>query len=214
MLLKFEWGGDGDTENGIILKGRLCKMLMKFDMKPVDELRHLLYSSNPEDRVEWAGLVIFKIHCQGNADRVLQNCQEALSVVLKQYEKDWPSEEEWYNLLPKWFVERCGPERSEEEEDEDIARWRTLSPEEQLQEIEQEKWSVMDWISWFDLSIEPRYWFWWNAIIQDSNTLFIALQVVDDPIPYGSFSWLLRASGAIMIQETSDEMLTELGVNL
>jgi len=83
-----------------------------------------------------------------------------------------------------------------------------------VQEIEQEKWSVMDWISWFDLSIEPRYWFWWDAIIQDSNTLFIAVQVIDYTIPSDALNNHLRASGAINIEETSDEMLAELGVNL
>ena len=172
-------------------------------MKPADELRHLFTKPSPEDKVEGAGLILFNVHCSGNANQVHQNSREVLAVVLSQYEKNWPSENEWLQLLPKWFVERCAPERTIEEEEENLAKWRTLSREEQIRETEEELWSVMDWISWLDPSDE-RYWFWWDAFVKDANLLLVAVEVVDVPFPSGSLEWLLRASGAIKIEEAKD----------
>ncbi|MDY7012040.1 MAG: hypothetical protein SVX43_00335 [Cyanobacteriota bacterium] len=173
-------------------------------MKPADELRHLLGSVNPEERVE-GFLIVFKARCNGNAKQVLQNCREVLSVVLRQYGKPWPSEDEWLDLLPQWFIRRCAPERTLEEEEQDLSRWRTLSREEQLQELENEQWSVMEWIGWFDL-YEPRYWFWWDAVVKCPNLLLVAVELVDFTFPTGSLEWLLKASGAIEVEEMLDEI--------
>ncbi|HAZ45733.1 MAG TPA: hypothetical protein DDW76_36525 [Cyanobacteria bacterium UBA11369] len=176
-------------------------------MKPVDELRHLFAAPSSEDEVEGAGIILFNVYCPGNANEVLQNCREVLAVVLQQYEKNWPSDDEWQELLPKWFVERCAPERTIEEEEENLAKWRTLSREEQIREIEEELWSVMDWISWFEPSDDPfeqRCWFWWDAFVKDPNLLLIAVEVVDVPFPFGSLEWLIRASGAIKLEEAKD----------
>ncbi|MDJ1182860.1 hypothetical protein [Roseofilum casamattae] len=170
-------------------------------MKPEDELRHLLYSAYPGEEIEYPGLCIYVAECPGNAEQVLQNCRDVLSVVLRQYEKPWPCDREWLQLLPKWFIERCAPERTDEEVEQDQERFRQLSPEEQAKEIDNEEWSVLEWIYWFDLSDDIRYWFWWGAIIEDCDTLLVAIKIVDWPIPYESFLWLLRASGAISVDE-------------
>jgi hypothetical protein len=136
--------------------------------------------------VEGAALLLFKVHCQDNADAVLQNCREILGIVLQQYERGWLSEEEWRKKLPNWFVETCAPERTELEEEEYLIRWRMLSQEEQQHQEEEEKWSVMDWISWFEPSDDPfnqRTWFWWDAFVREPNLLLVAIEVVDLPIP-------------------------------
>lgn len=172
-------------------------------MKPASELRHLFTAPGLEDKVEGAGLILFNVYCPGNAHQVLQNCREVLAVVLSQYEKNWPSDDEWLSLLPTWFIERCAPEMTIEEEEENLARWKTVSREEQIRETEEELWSVMDWISWFDPN-DTRYWFWWDAFVKEENLLLVAIEVVDIPFPSGSLEWLLRASGAIKIEESND----------
>ncbi|HBE18645.1 MAG TPA: hypothetical protein DEG17_19880 [Cyanobacteria bacterium UBA11149] len=168
-------------------------------MKPTDELRHLFSGEYPEERGEDFAIIWFNVICPGNADRVLKNCREVLAIVLRQYEKNWLSENEWREVLPRWFVESCAPECREEDYEENLANWQTLSREEQIREIEEELWSMMEWISWFDPADE-RYWFWWDAVVKDPNLLLVTVEVVDCIYPSGSLAWLLRASGAIKVE--------------
>ncbi|GAA6614256.1 hypothetical protein [Scytonema sp. NUACC26] len=173
-------------------------------MKPKDELRHLQFGALQDDTVEGVALLLFKVHCRGNASVVLQNCREILGIVLQQYETVWLSEDEWRKKLPDWFVKTCAPERTLEEEEEDLIRWHTLSHKQQQIQEEEEKWSVMDWISWFESSDDPfnqRTWFWWDAFVWEPDLLLVVIEVVDLPVPVGSMVWLLRASGALKVEE-------------
>jgi hypothetical protein len=175
-------------------------------MNPDEELRHLLNESNSEDVLEEVGIVIFKISCADNALLVLQRCKEVMQLILDHQMRKWPSEEEWYKLLPKWFIGACAPEKTLEEDEDYLEKWRQLSPQEQML-LEESPWSIMEWVSWFEPSEDSynqRCWFWWNAFIKDANTLVIAVAVVDFPTPYGSLFWLLKASGAIKIEEANE----------
>jgi hypothetical protein len=175
-------------------------------MKPTKEIQHLLTGPASNDKVEGAGIILLNVYCQDNAHKVLQNCREVLEIILRQYDNPWPSETEWYNLLPKWFVERCASEKTIEEEEEYLAKWRTLSRQEQIIEEEEKAWSVMEWIGWFEPDDElnnQRYWFWWDAFVKSSKLLLVAVEVVDVPFPAGSLDWLMRASGAIKIEEAN-----------
>ena len=179
-------------------------------MKPKEELRHLWSGARQDDMVEGVGLLVFKVHCHDNADVVLKNCREVLGIVLQQYETIWLSEEEWRNKLPGWFIKTCAPERTLEEEEEYLLRWRALSNEERQRLAEEEKWSVMDWISWFEPSddlFNERTWFWWDAFIKEPNLLVIVIEVVDIPFPLGSLIWLLRASGALKVEEVEKDYM-------
>jgi hypothetical protein len=184
-------------------------------MKPKDELRHLQFGVIPGDKVEGVALLLLRVRCRTDASVVLQNCREILGIVLQQYETGWLSEEEWRKKLPDWFVKACAAERTESEEEEYLIRWRDLSHEEQQRQEEEEKWSVMDWISWFEPSDDPfnqRTWFWWDACIQEPDLLLVAIEVVDLPTPVGFLIWLLRASGALEIEEAKQvaEIKTQL----
>lgn len=163
-------------------------------MQPDDELRHLWYGTQQNDAVEGVGLLLFQVHCQGNADVVLKNCREALGIVIQQCKINWLSEEEWRKKLPDWFITNCAPERTLEEAEENLIRWHKLSREEQQRQEEEEKWSVMDWISWFEPSDDPfnqRTWFWWDAFIKKPDLLLVVIEVVDMPVPVQSLIWLL-----------------------
>ena len=180
-------------------------------MKPDEELRHLIDGSNSADVLNNPDIMIFKISCTNNAQLVLQKCKEIMQLILYHQTENWPSEEKWYKLLPKWFVDVCSPETTSEEDEEYLAKWRQLSPQEQML-LEESPWSVMEWVSWFEPNDDPynqRYWFWWDAFIVDPDTLIIAVTIIDLSIPYGSLFWLLKASGAIDIKETNEAVSVE-----
>ena len=173
-------------------------------MKPESELKHLLNGAEEDDILEGFALLSFQAYCPGNADAVLNNCREVLGIVIQQYKKNWLSEAEWRNKLPDWFLKNCAPEETWEEVKQRIARWRKLSSEEQQREYEEEKWSMMDWISWFEPTEDPFYprtWFWWDAVIKEPDILIVVVEVVDFTVPVGSLVWLLRASGALKVEE-------------
>jgi hypothetical protein len=175
-------------------------------MKPDEELRHLLHGAKSEDVLNEVGIIIIRATCIDTASLVLEKCQEVMRLILNYQTEKWPSEEEWYKLLPEWFINICSPEKNPKEEEEYLEKWRQSSPQEQIL-LEESAWSVMEWVSWFEPTDDlhnQRYWFWWDAIIKDPNTLLIAVAVVDIPIPYGSLFWLLTASGAISVEEANE----------
>jgi hypothetical protein len=176
-------------------------------MKPDEELRHLFKGSNSKDTLDELGIVLFKANCNHDASLVLQKCKDVMQLIISYQLEEWPSEDEWYKLLPNWFVSICSSEKTPEEDEEYLKRWRQLSANEQMLLEEESSWSVMEWVNWFEPSDDPRdqrYWFWWDAFIQDPDTLLLAIAVMDIPFPSGTLFWLLKASGAINITETSD----------
>ncbi len=169
-------------------------------MNPIDELRHINQGAIDENNYEGIGLILFDVTCPGNAESVLERSKEIMSIVVQQYQEPWPSCNEWLQLMPEWFVSKCAPELSAEEEKLELERWQKLSPEQQSTQDLEESWSLSEWISWFEVGNSPqeiRYWFWWDSILRNSNLFHVALEVVDVPFPWGSFDWLIRASGAI-----------------
>jgi hypothetical protein len=185
-------------------------------MKPDEELRHLFNESNSEDTLDELCIVLFKANCNNDASLVLQKCKEVMQLIIYYQLEKWPSEEEWYKLLPNWFVSICSSEKTPEEDEEYLKRWRQLSANEQMLSEEESSWSVMEWVSWFEPSDAPcdrRYWFWWDAFIQDPDTLLLAIAVIDLPFPSGTLFWLLKASGAIDITETSRKVEWALPTN-
>jgi hypothetical protein len=142
-------------------------------MKPVDELRHVLNGSNPDEKSEGFHLLSYNVYCEDNAEAVLRNCREILKIMLRQCEKEtWLSETEWYQILPSWFIFNCAPERTLEEEEEYNAQIETLSVEERSVKLQNDAWSVMDFTSWFEPGengLNERYWSWWNALFHLQN---------------------------------------------
>lgn len=173
-------------------------------MKPNQELRHLLNGSNSDKKSQGFYLFIFNVYCLDNAEEVLKNCQEVLEIIFRQRErKIWLSEIEWYQILPNWFVSNCAPEKTIQEEEKNNAKWQTLSVEKRLIEIQNEAWSVMDFVSWFEPDengLDERYWSWWNAFTQSPKLLTVSVEILDFPFPYGCLTWLFKASSAIKVE--------------
>lgn len=62
-----------------------------------------------------------------------------------------------------------------------------------------ERWSVGAFVFWFTPA--ERFWFWWSAKIENPDLFQVEVIAIDLPFPWGSLDWLLRASGAISVEE-------------
>jgi hypothetical protein len=125
---------------------------------------------------------------------VLRRAKVVFQILNENSAGKWPSDDEWRRLLPAWFVALCAPERTPEEAQAELSFWRALSPDEKISATQQTKWSVGDWVYWFEPA--NRQWYWWSGVAKDENTAAVELETLDWPTPFGAFEWLLRCSGA------------------
>jgi hypothetical protein len=69
-----------------------------------------------------------------------------------------------------------------------------LSAEERASATRARPWTLADWLYWLEPS--ERQWFWWDALVENSDTLRVVVEVSGWPTPLGALDWLLRAAGA------------------
>ena len=168
------------------------------------ELERLLRGPEPDQQPDQQRLGVFGISatCPGGADRVLTGTREVLSVVLRRDADAWPTDQEWAEILPQWFVGCCAPERTEQEKQDWLRWWQGLSwPEKQLR-MQESKPSVGDWVYWF--LPEMRKWYWWDTAVTDEAHLWVEIEVEDWPVPWDALRWLLRCAGATDVRLGSD----------
>ena len=137
--------------------------------------------------------VRFVALCNGDAQTVLDRCKQVLNVVLQANIEDWPSTDAWRSRLPEWFVEQSAEEISQAEAE----RRLQLSMKERMSLSQ--RWSVSAFVHWFQ-PVE-RYWYWWDAEVKDANIIQVEVIAEDEPFPWGSLDWLLRAAGALSVEE-------------
>jgi hypothetical protein len=162
-----------------------------------DELRRLFDGPLPGEEPGGAGLETATARCAGDAPEVLARAREVMAAVLTNSAGTWPSELEWRELLPSWFVEACADEETPEQTRQRLARWEHMTLAERALETENEAWSVDNWIAW--LEPEERQWFWWSADVSDPDQLVVQVEVAGWPAATGALAWLLRASGAVEV---------------
>ena len=162
------------------------------------ELQRLAFPPREDERPRNLGTVCFTATCAGNAWEVASNAKDVLRIVSEESLDRWPSLEEWKRKLPRWFVERCAPEMSHLEAENWLARWQSLSFEEQQRAELEKSWSLSDWLYWLKPGI--RTWFWWDIAEPSGSKIVLAVEVLDWPFPWGALSWLLRASGATNVE--------------
>jgi hypothetical protein len=128
---------------------------------------------------------------------VAARAREVLRAVLAHAGPSWPTVSEWRQLLPAWFVEGSAPEKSREEAERWLGWWRSLPAAEQARVTREQRWALPDWLHW----LEPaeRQWFWWDAVVENPETLRVMVEVPGWPAPLGALEWLLRAAGAVEV---------------
>jgi hypothetical protein len=163
------------------------------------EERRRLYHGPIDDEAPEVGTVAMGARCAGDASRVLDRCRAVMAVVLRYQGEDWPSREQWREVLPEWFVAACSQELSAEEAEEWLARWQRLPASEQEAMSRREPWALADWLHW--LRPDERQWFWWDATVVDDDWLRVVVEVAGWPAPLGALRWLLTAAGALDVVE-------------
>jgi hypothetical protein len=150
------------------------------------------------------GTVRFNVICKNNSEFVLNNVKEVLVTIINKTLKEstWPSDDEWYEILPNWFREKCSDELNEKDAEKWLDWWRSHSPEDQKKIELDMKWSLSNWIYW--MHPDNREWYWWDATCIDNDTILVAIEVDSWPFPWGSLSWLFKASDAISIEPEED----------
>lgn len=116
---------------------------------------------------------------------------------------DWPADEQWPDLMPAWFVERCAPNPppAQETSADFLTRWRRLTGQQRETEVRTDAaadWRLPDWLGLFDPEGTPdsRSWRWWHAGVGHSGTGWVRFAV--DGHPYGgrgALLWLIEAAG-------------------
>lgn len=77
------------------------------------------------------GTVRFVAHCSGSAADVLEKAASVLKTVDEIALERWRTEDEWPSELPEWFTSACAPSMTQEEAQQWLDWWKTLSAEEQ-----------------------------------------------------------------------------------
>ncbi len=167
-----------------------------FNDRLANEYRHLVVGPTSDEMPGGLGTVRFNVSCDANAEQVIGNAKEVLIAINRASTENWPTDAEWREILPDWFVDRCSPELSQKEAELELERRRKLSPELRTQAAEE--WSLLNWLYWFEP--KNRHWYWWDATPLDDDRLILATEVDEWPFPWGSLSWLFRASGAKRVE--------------
>lgn len=100
-------------------------------------------------------------------------------------------------FLPRWFLEASGPEQSLERAKAWLEQWRKLSPADREAAEAARRWSVSDFLYWFEP--EQREWWWWGAESLGDDRVRICLVSHEVSFPHQALEWLLRAAGAASV---------------
>lgn len=163
------------------------------------ELDRISRAEDLKDPPIGVGVVRYQVICQGSAFVSLERVKEALSSVLRLGSWEAIEGKDPNMVLPRWFVDMCGEELSSEERIAWLEKWRKLSDAERTLAEDQRRWSVNDWLYWFE--DEQRAWFWRRAQVLNENEYTVDIEVIDWPFPSGALRWLLVASGAKHVTE-------------
>ncbi|OPC08672.1 hypothetical protein BAY01_14705 [Elizabethkingia miricola] len=118
-----------------------------------------------------------------NVEEVLNNAKQIMLCISKYaYRNDWPSDEEWKSILPKWFVESMTL-KSEKDRDNDENLWH--------------------YESWIE-SMYHRAWEWYSSKIE-GNTITIVLKMLNLPYIFEQFLYIFYSQGVPMSNITDKD---------
>ncbi len=162
------------------------------------EMHRLSHGLDPDEVPGGIGTVRFVVTCKSDSERVLDEATSVLKIVASQQLSHWPTEEAWRRLLPPRFVASFADETTVEQDSKWLAKWRSMSPDEQVKADTERPWTLDEWTYW--LQPEKRNWYWWGAEMPDPNTIIVAIEVEHWPFPWESLRRLFLACGAISVE--------------
>lgn len=155
-------------------------------MDRADEIRHLREGPRPNELRPLIDYIIAR--CPGKAEDVLRPCKQVLETVLSQDPENWPPDEVWPSIVPKWFVAECAPEMTREEAENHLKQDQRLPYDERERRAREEdangRWSVLGTLYWF--RPEERSGWWWDGVAEDENTVRVAVVVEGSPYATGA----------------------------
>ncbi len=138
------------------------------------ELKRINKNNNGE--VPSTTKIIVRAKNVQNADQVLARTKEIMKCISQYaYTNTWPSDEEWKEILPKWFVQSMTLKTSEDR-DKDHNLWH--------------------FESWVD-NMRMRAWVWWSSK-KNGDDLSFVLETLSIPYLYSPFIYILYSQGISM----------------
>jgi hypothetical protein len=153
----------------------------------MDELERLRLGSSEQTRPDALPRCTLRLHCPDGSEATLEQIRDVLITILKDGSLS-RDVEGWAAGLPSWFVSQCVRDLTETE----MAEFLSWPLEKRM--AWGEKWSLADWLHWFEP--EQRQWEWWGAKCPSASELLITLLPLDTPFAHGALDWLCSCAGA------------------
>lgn len=151
------------------------------------ELERLRSGTTEQHQPDALPLCTFRLVCPDKAEAALERIRGVLITILKDGTQSRDAKE-WAEDLPSWFVNQCVRDLTEAE----MAEFLSWPLEKRMEWGE--KWSLADWLHWFEP--EQRQWEWWDARCLSASELLLTLQPLDIPFAHGALDWLCSCAGA------------------
>lgn len=159
-----------------------------------------LFEEPPADPLPTAlGVLWIACVCPHGSAEVWERVRTVLAVVFQADVENWPSVSEWSTRLPAWFTATFAPERPKAEVEAWLKWWRGLSDDERAKASAATPWTPEEWV--YCMKPERRFWRWWNGTVTGDTTLRVELAFFEWPFDWSALEWLLRASGAVSVEE-------------
>lgn len=140
-----------------------------------EELKRIQNHNNGEPVLEGAKLIITVTDLKA-PQSILEKTKEIMTAISQfAYTDTWPSDDEWRDILPKWFVDSM-----------------VLKTDEELL-ADEHQWHFESWVE----SMYHRGWVWWSSEI-DKSTLTITLEALNLPYIFEQFLYIFYAQGIDM----------------
>ena len=143
------------------------------------------FAGEAPDGLYW----IYDVQSEKAQDDLLARITEVVGPIAQSSPQDWPSDDGWRALLPKWFLDSFAVRTREE------AQHLLLT-------TPKENWSKLPWEfgSWLD-AIHDRGWKWWSSK-KGMDLLRICLTIDEWPASLEAFENIIRAAGGEPISRT------------
>jgi hypothetical protein len=185
-------------------------------LSPVDALsverRRLLEGVDAAEIAIGIGTWHYWFYCFENADCVLRRVKELMLLVnTDAVGARWPSDRQWLQQLPKWFLQAGKKEMP-------------TPDEERIRQAIAEKWgkdhptwpfppcdhmTPLQWVHGMRPGATPgsrrndeRIWYWWDALVVEPDIIKAAIDHLDMPVASPFYRWAFNAAGAVAFYDS------------